>query len=148
VFYSSTGALKATGNIAAAKDWLGEWQVERAALHQALPIVGQRAGEGSERCKEMDAPTLEADIGALIREAGAPLRGPPADAPQANPTRSSGRLPEFERFQTDQIGITVPAAPDRDRQFRTGSRDDDLRFRLILTTGFLLATLGFACSAD
>jgi len=144
VFYSSTGALKATGKIAAAKDWLGNWQIERAALHQALPVVGQRACEGSEPCKEIDAPTLEADIVALIREAGDTLRGPPADAPHANPTRSSGRLPEFERFPTDQIGITVPAASDREGQFRTGSRDDDLRFRLILTTGVLLATLGFA----
>jgi hypothetical protein len=144
VFYSLTGGLKATGKIAAAKDWLGNWQIERAALDQALPVVGERAGEGNERCEEIDAPTLEADIGALIREAGDTLRGPPADAPQANPTRSSDRLPEFESFPTDQIGITVPAASDRDRQIGTGRRDDDLRFHLILTTGVLLAVLGFA----
>jgi hypothetical protein len=144
VFYSLTGALKASGKIAAAKGWLGNWQIERAALDQALPFGGERACEGNERCKEIDAPALEADIGALIREAADTLRGPPANAPQANPTRSSDRLPEFESFPTDQIGITVPAASDGDRQIGTGSRDDDLRFHLILTTGVLLAVLGFA----
>jgi hypothetical protein len=160
VAYTLTGALKATGldkvtilkaikdgKVAAAKDLFGEWQIERAALHQAFPPVGERASEGNavQRCGAPDAPTLEAEIGALIRQAGDSLRGPLADAPEATQAaQGSGRDPEFESLPTDQVGITVAGASVWDHQIGTGSRDDDLRFRVILTTGVLLAAIGFA----
>ena len=155
-----TGALKATvlnkvtilkaikdGKIAAAKGLFGEWQMGRAALHQAVPRVGERAfgGNAAQRCGPPDQPTLEAEIGALIRQAGDSLRGLPADAPDATEAaQSSGRAPEFESLPTDQVGITVAGVSAWDHQIGTGSRDDDLRFRVILTTGVLLAALGFA----
>ena len=100
-------------------------------------------GDAVQRCG--DAPTLEAEIGALVRQAGDRLRGPPADAPEAIQTaQSSGRTPDFERLPTDQVGVTVARASAWDRQIGTGGRDDDLRFRVIMTTGVLLAALGLA----
>jgi hypothetical protein len=125
VFYSLTAALKAT---------------------QAFPAVGEPTfkGDAAQRCEDTDAPTLEAEIGALIREAGDSLRGAPTESPQATQTWISGRASEFESLRTDQIGITVPTALGLDHRSGNGSRDDDLRFRLILTTGVLLAALAFA----
>jgi hypothetical protein len=126
VFYSLRAALKAT---------------------QAFPAVGERTSEGdaAQRREDPDAPTLEAEIGALIREAGDSLRGAPTESPQATEaTWISGRASEFESLPPDQIGITVPTASGWDHRSGTGSGEDDLRFRLILTTGVLLAALCFA----
>jgi hypothetical protein len=155
VFYSLTGALKAAGSdkatslranegdkIAAAKNLSDDWQIECAALHRAFPPVGEGgSGEDAARCG-VPAPTLEAEIGALIREAGDSLRGAPTEAPQTtHATRSPGQASNFNSVPTD---LTVRAAPAWDGQIGTGSRDDDLRFRVILTTGVLLAAVGFA----
>ena len=126
MFYSLIAALKAT---------------------RAFPAVGERTSEGDavQRCEDTGARTLEAEIGALIREAGDSLRGAPTESPQAaEATWISGRASEFESLPPDQIGITVPTASGWDHRSGTGSGDDDLRFRLILTTGVLLAVLGFA----
>ena len=125
MFYSLRAALKAT---------------------QAFPAVGERTSEGdaAQRREDPDAPTLEAEIGALIREAGDSLRGAPTESPQAaEATWISGRASEFESLPPDHIGITVPTASGWDHRSGNG-RDDDLRFRLILTTGVLLAALAFA----
>jgi hypothetical protein len=114
---------------------------------QAFPAVGERTSEGdaAQRREDTDAPTLEAEIGALIREAGDSLRGARTQSLQAaEATWISGRASEFESRPQDQIGITVPTASGWDHRSGTGSRDDDLRFRLILITGVLLAALGFA----
>jgi hypothetical protein len=126
VFYSLIAALKAT---------------------RAFPAVGERTSEGDavQRCEDTGARTLEAEIGALIREAGDSLRGPPTESAQATQATSiSARASEFESLPTDHIRITVPTASGWDHRSGTGNRDDDLRFRLILTTGVLLAVLGFA----
>jgi hypothetical protein len=121
VAYTLTGALNAT----------------------ALDKATASGGHAVQRCGAPDAPALEAEIGALIRQAGDSLRGSPADAPEAIQTaQSSGRVPDFERLPTDQVGVTVASAWDR--QIGAGGRDDDLRFRAIMTTGVLLAALGFA----
>jgi hypothetical protein len=153
VFYTLTGALKAAGldkatslranegnEIAAALS--DDWQIECEALHRAFPAVGEGgSGEDAARCG-VPAPTLEAEIGALIREAGDSLRGAPSDAPQTtHATRSPGQASNFNSVPTD---LTVRAASAWDGQIGTGSRDDDLRFRVILTTGVLLAAVGFA----
>jgi hypothetical protein len=126
VFYSLRAALKAT---------------------QAFPAVGESTfkGDAARRREDTDAPTLEAEIGALIREAGDSLREAPTESPQAaEATWISGRASEFESLPPDQIGITVPTASGWDHRSGTGIGDDDLRFRLILTTGVLLAALGIA----
>src|SRR5262249_15220779 len=121
VVYTLTGTLNATG------------------LDKGTDV----GGDAVQRCG--DAPTLEAEIGALVRQAGDRLRGPPADAPEAIQTaQSSGRTPDFERLPTDQVGVSVARASAWDYQIGTGGRDDDLRFRVIMTTGVLLAALGFA----
>jgi hypothetical protein len=96
----------------------------------------------AQRCEDIDAPTLEAEIGALIREAGDDLRGAPIEATQA--TWISGRASKFESSPPDHLGRTVPTASEWDHRRGTDSRDDDLRFRLILTTGVLVASLAFA----
>jgi hypothetical protein len=117
VVYILTGALKATG----------------------LAKATASGGDAVQRCGAADAPALEAEIGALIRQAGDSLRGPPADAPETIQTaQSSGRAPDFERLPTDQVGVTVARASAWDHKIGTGGRDDDLRFRAIMTTGVLL----------
>jgi hypothetical protein len=159
MFYTLTGALKATGadqltilraieggQIAAAKDLFGEWQIERAALHRVFPPLAEH-GSGKNAAQGCAAPaagaTLEAEIGALIRQAGNGLRRQPDDARHATQaTRGSGRESAPASPPTDQFGIAVPAALAWDHQIRAGSRDGDQRLSVMLTTGALLAALG------
>jgi hypothetical protein len=113
---------------------------------QAFPAVKDLffEGDAAQRCEDIDAPTLEAEIGALIRQAGDSLRGAPTKplgATQA--TWASGGALEFERLPVDHIGMTVPTGSGLDHR-SDNCRNDDKRFRLILITGVLLAALGFA----
>jgi hypothetical protein len=129
--------------------WQRVWYSLTTALKaiQAFPAVGERTyqGDAVQRCEDTDARTLEVEIAALIREAGDSLRGPPTESPQATQaTWISGGASEFERLPTDHIGITVPTASGWDHRSGTAGRGDDLRFRLILTIGVLLAALAFA----
>jgi hypothetical protein len=94
MFYTLTGALKATGlnkptilraiesgKIIGTKDLFGEWQIERAGLHRVYPPVAERSA-GSDTAQPnaaSDAATLESEIGAVIREAGDSLRQQPDD---------------------------------------------------------------------
>jgi hypothetical protein len=145
VFYTLTGALQATGldkvtilraieggKIAAAKDLFGEWQIECAALHQVFPPVAERGSrnDATQRCAAPGAASLEAEIGAIIAEAGYRLRRRPDDARQATQaTRGSSRESASEAPPIDQI-------------YQIGIRDSDQRFRIVLTTGALLVAVG------
>jgi hypothetical protein len=157
MFYTLTGASKATGadqvtilraieggKIAAAKDLFGEWHIERAALHQVFPSVAEHGlgRDAAHRCAASAAATLEAEIEALISEAGNGLPRQPDDARATQATWGSGRETASESPPTDQIGIAVPAALAWDHQIRAGSRDGDQRLRVMLITGALLVALG------
>jgi Helix-turn-helix domain len=65
-----------SGQIAAAKDKLGEWQIEAADLQRVFPPSAQSsdAGAADERPASADVEALGAQIEALLRQAGERLR--------------------------------------------------------------------------
>jgi hypothetical protein len=64
------------GKIAGARDELGEWQVEPAALHLLYPPIAERSAdsEAAQRYEVADVEALGAQIEALLRQAGRRLR--------------------------------------------------------------------------
>jgi hypothetical protein len=80
---AATGLNKTTilraikeGKIAGARDELGEWQVEPAALHLLYPPIAERSAdsEAAQRYEVADVEALGAQIEALLRQAGRRLR--------------------------------------------------------------------------
>jgi hypothetical protein len=149
VFYSLIGALKATGLNKAIlptdrgkdtvnKDSIGEWQVERTALEFSRPAEDE-SEVGASQQSGMPAPTLEAEIGALIKKAGNSLRGQP-NKPQGPPaTFSSNREPAPGSLTAiHQREIAIPAESLWDNQIATG----DGNIRAIGLTVAVLAALG------
>ena len=89
MFYTLAGAVKATGlpelailralqggEITGTKDLFGEWQIEHTELHRLYPPIAERDAnkDAAQGYTAADAMTLEAEIGALIREARDRLR--------------------------------------------------------------------------
>ena len=64
------------GKIIGTKDERGEWQVEPAELYRVHPLVAERVTDGdvAQRSETPDAMDIEAQIEALIRQAGDQLR--------------------------------------------------------------------------
>jgi predicted site-specific integrase-resolvase len=62
------------GKITGTKDQCGEWHVEPAELHRVYPPVVERGTDVAQRSSAADAVDIEAQIEALIRQAGDQLR--------------------------------------------------------------------------
>jgi hypothetical protein len=133
MFYTLTGALKATGlnkttilraiesgKITGTKDLFGEWQIERAGLHRVYPPVAERSA-GSDTAQPnaaSDAATLESEIGAVIREAGDSLRQQPDDVrrdrhPECHQAQASQRVADRRERRPWWRRITGNSAEDR-----------------------------------
>src|ERR1700738_5280941 len=89
MLYTLAGASKATGlreltilkaiedrHITGTKDLFGEWHVEHTELHRLYPPIaeGNASKDEAQEYGAADATALEAEIGALIREAGDSLQ--------------------------------------------------------------------------
>jgi hypothetical protein len=131
MFYTLAAAAKATGlseqtilkavedgGITGTRDLFGDWQIERNALHRSY-APAEPAGAASETAQShapSDAADLEADIEALIKEAGSTLRQQP-DQARRDPDR--GR----------SIVSLVPSVPGRQPQAATTPGQPFLRPR-------------------
>jgi hypothetical protein len=118
MFYTLAAAAKATGlseqtilkavedgGITGTRDLFGDWQIERNALHHSCAPI-ELPGAASEMAQSRtpsDAANLEADIEALIKEAGNTLRQQP-DQARRDPDRGRG------------IVSLVPSVPGRQPQ--------------------------------
>ena len=113
------------GRITGTRDLFGEWQVEHTELDRVLP----------------DAATLEAEIGALIKQAGDSLRQP-LEAAYRNPAAAGGH-----QAQALQLTRTAPEwdhdirIHDRDKFWIGASLPGVPRTRIALLAGALAATL-------
>ena len=70
------GALEC-GRIKGAKDLFGEWQIEDGELHKIYPLLAQHADRDGAQHSATPV-KLEAEMAALIQEAGESLRGQPS----------------------------------------------------------------------
>ena len=91
MFYTLDRAVKVTGlskstilkaiecrQITGTKNLFGEWEIEHSELHQACPSLADNAvKDGPPSSAAPDAATLEAEIEALIKEAGDKSSRPP-----------------------------------------------------------------------
>ena len=159
MFYTLDRAVTVTGlskstilkaiecrQITGTKNLFGEWEIEHSELHQACPSLAENAVEdGPPSSAAPDAATLEAEIGALIKEAGESLRGhlddAHSDAAQvADPTvagECSVTLLKEQRAWNPDIRIN-----DLERASESISFSDAQRIHTVLVTGALLGTLG------
>jgi hypothetical protein len=64
-----------SGEITETETHLREWQIEHSELHQIYPPLPENVDkDGAQPSAEPDAPTLEAEIAALVEEIGQGLR--------------------------------------------------------------------------
>ena len=124
MFYTLAAAAKATGlseqtilkavedgGITGTRDLFGDWQIERNALHRSYAPVEPpgAANETAQSHALSDAANLEADIEALIKEAGNTLRQP--DQARHDPDRGRGIV---------SLVPSVPPDPDGGRGIGPG----------------------------
>lgn len=156
MFYTLDRAVTVTGlsmstilkaiecrQITGTKNLFGEWEIEHSELHQACPSLADNAvKDGS---PSSDVASLEAEIGALIKEAGESLRGHLDDA-HSNPaqvadpavaTECSVTLLKEQRAWNPDIRIN-----DLERTSESISFSDAQRAHTVLVTGALLGALG------
>jgi hypothetical protein len=99
MFYTLAGAVKATGlpelailraleggEITGTKDLFGEWQIEHTELQGLYPPIAKRDAnkDAVQDYVAIDATALEAEIGALIWQAGDSLRQQRENGPEPN----------------------------------------------------------------
>jgi hypothetical protein len=156
MFYTLDRAVKVTGlskstilkaiecrQITGTKNLFGEWEIEHSELHQACPSLADNAVKDGP--PSSDAATLEAEIGALIKEAGHSLRGrlddAHSDATQvaapAVASECSVTLFKEQRAWNPDIRIN-----DLERASESIASSDAQRIHTVLVTGALLGTLG------
>jgi hypothetical protein len=91
------------GKIAGTKDERGEWHVEPADLHRVYPPVAEHSADATQPPPALDAIDIEAQIEALIRQAGDQLRQQLDDVKRERdqrspPADSRERLPWWRRI--------------------------------------------------
>jgi hypothetical protein len=175
MFYTLDGAVKVTGlskstilralecgQINGTKDLFGEWRIEHAELCQISRPPAENADKNgtsiSTACK---AATLEAEIAALVEDAGDSLRGPLSgchrDTEQValhRPTANSSETDECSASWPNKIDLRVKEAYLDPHTWdphikisdveRISPRDTE-GSRRALVTGAILGTLGIGC---
>ncbi len=174
MFYTLDQAVKVTGlskskilkalecgQITGAKDLFGEWQIEHRELHQIYPPLVENADkDGTQTSVAPDAAALEAEIAALIKEAGESLRGQPGDR-QWNTGQIALRPLAADPNEADEYSATPPKNIDfkvKEACLERRAWDPDIRIsdperisdsspdaqgtRTALVAGALLGTVG------
>jgi hypothetical protein len=172
MFYTLDRAVKVTGfsraailraieygEISAVKDLFGEWQIAHEALCRAGPALAENEGKDlASTAAAGNAATLEAEIAALVRDAGDSLRGEPGNH-RGDVERAAFHLPATESGETGECSVRPkenidhmvkhagPQPPYWDADIRISdaerlSPSDAKSTRTAVVAGAVLATLG------
>jgi hypothetical protein len=158
MLYTLAGASKATGlreltilkaiedrHITGTKDLFGEWHVEHTELHRLYPPIaeGNASKDAAQPYAAADATALEAEIGALIREAGDSLQqqrenGACRPSAEGHETQASRQLITTEPSHAWDHAIRIH---DRDKILVSASPSGTPRARIAIITGAIIVSL-------
>ena len=175
MFYTLDGAVKVTGlsksallralecgQINGTKDLFDEWRIERSELCQiSRPLAEYADKNGTSTSTVCNAATLEAEIAALVKDAGDSLRGPLSGF-HRDMEQAALQLPAAEPSETDECSASWPndidlrvkeaclGPPTWDPHIKISdveriSPPDAKGRRRVLATGAILGTLGIGC---
>jgi hypothetical protein len=162
--FSKAAILRAIehGRISASKDLFGDWQIEHEELCRSGPTLAENEDKGlASTAVAGNAATLEAEIAALVRDAGDTLRGQPRDHGR-DVEQVAFHLPPAESSEIGECSAQSPQNIDRmvkDAGLQRPRWDADIRIsvaerlslsdvkgtRSALVAGAILATLAIGC---
>jgi hypothetical protein len=175
MFYTLDGAVKVTGlsksallraleygQINGTKDLFDEWQIEHSELCQiSRPLAEHADKNGASTSTVCNAATLEAEIAALVEDAGDSLRGPLSGF-HRDIEQAALQLPAAEPSETDECSASWPNnidlrakeacldPPTWDPHIKISDAErisppDAKGRRRALAAGAILGTLGIGC---
>ena len=101
------------GQISGTKDLFGEWRIEPRELCQISRPLAQNVDKNRASTSAIcNAPTLEAEIAALVQDAGLSLRGQLRGG-QRDAEQVALQLPTADPSEADQCSASSPARLDR-----------------------------------
>ena len=101
------------GQISGTRDLFGEWRIEPRELCQISRPLAQNVDKNRASTSAVcNAPTLEAEIAALVQDAGLSLRGQLRGG-QRDAEQVALQLPTADPSETDQCSASSPARLDR-----------------------------------